>query len=469
MKTICLYSVMSLLAASSAFADAGVQRLASGAAVRDVEISKERDSVVITMGIDLSDMEVGRNRSVVVAPLFYAGEEWKWLPAVEVMGRTRYLYYERNEESLYADQPYSIVRRKKDENQQVNYRVSLPYEAWMDRAELAVTEDACGCGEVEKGSRTPLAQADLVFMPQLAYITPQAETRKARSLSGEAFLDFPVNRTEIHPDYRRNATELRKIRATIDTIRADKDFSITQIALRGYASPEGSLESNRRLAEGRTNALKDYLVNEYGINANLFRAEPGGENWAGLRKYIEASNLKEKDAILALMDGEGDIDQKERNIRARYPEAYRTLLEDCYPALRRTDYTVNYDIRGFNVDEAKEIIKTRPQNLSLQEMFAVAQTYEAGSEDFNRVFDIAVRMYPDDEVANLNAANALLERREAEQAMKYLQKAGNSPQADNARGVALILLERYDEAKPCLQRATQAGIREAEANLEYIK
>ena len=137
MKTICLYSVMSLLAASSAFADAGVQRLASGAAVRDVEISKERDSVVITMGINLSDMEVGRNRSVVVAPLFYAGEEWKWLPAVEVMGRTRYLYYERNEESLYADQPYSIVRRKKDENQQVNYRVSLPYETWMDRAELA--------------------------------------------------------------------------------------------------------------------------------------------------------------------------------------------------------------------------------------------------------------------------------------------------------------------------------------------
>ena len=188
-----------------------------------------------------------------------------------------------------------------------------------------------------------------------------------------------------------------------------------------------------------------------------------------MRKYVEESDLADKDAILALMDGEGDIDQKERNIRSRYPEAYRTLLADCYPALRRTDYTVSYTIRGFNVNEAKEIIKTRPQNLSLQEMFAVAQTYEPGSEDFNRVFDVAVRMYPDDETANLNAANALLERREAEQALRYLEKAGNTPQADNARGVALILLERYDEAKPCLERAAQAGIREAETNLEYIK
>lgn len=469
MKTICLYSVMSLLAASSAFADAGVQRLASGAAVRDAEISKERDSVVIAMDIDLSDMKVGRNRSVVVAPLLYAGEEWKWLPAVEVMGRTRYLYYQRNEESLYAEQPYRVVRHKKDEPQTVNYRITLPYESWMDRAELALTEDACGCGEVEKGSRTVLTQANLVFTPRLAYITPQAETRKARSLSGEAFLDFPVNRTEIHPDYRRNATELRKIRATIDTIRADKDFSITQITLKGYASPEGSQESNRRLAEGRTNALKKYLVNEYGISAGLFRAEPGGENWAGLHKYVEESGLKEKDAILSLMDGEGDVDQKERNIRARYPQAYRNLLEDCYPALRRTDYTVDYTIRGFNVDEAKEVIKTRPQNLSLQEMFAVAQTYEPGSEDFNRVFDVAVRMYPDDETANLNAANALLERKEAEQALRYLEKAGDTPQADNARGVAMILLERYDEAEQYLQRAAQAGVSEAEKNLEYIR
>ena len=145
------------------------------------------------------------------------------------------------------------------------------------------------------------------------------------------------------------------------------------------------------------------------------------------------------------------------------------MLQDCYPALRRTDYTVDYTIRGFNVEEAKEVIKTRPQNLSLQEMFAVAQTYQPGSEEFNHVFDVAVRMYPDDPTANLNAANALLERKEAEQALRYLEKAGNSPQADNARGVALILLERYDEALPCLQRAAQAGIREAEENLKYIR
>lgn len=468
MKTICLYSLLALLPLVPVAADE-VKRLPGGAEVSGVDIRKQRDSVVIRMNLNLSGMEVGRNRSIVVTPLFYAEGEEEWLPAIEVMGRTRYLYYQRNEESLYADSPYAIIKKDKNLTQQVDYQVSVPYRKWMDRASLVVAEDTCQCGEVSKGNSILLAQADLVFTPRLAYISPQAETRKARALSGEAYLDFPVNKTVIYPEYRRNTAELAKIRATIDTIRTDKDFSITRISLKGYASPEGRYAANVRLSEGRTDALKDYLMGEYGFEASLFRTNAGAENWAGLRKYVAQSGLADKEAILAIIDSEEEPDAKEQRIRREHAASYRILLQDCYPALRRTDYTVDYVIRGFNVEEAKEIIKTRPQNLSLQEMFAVAQTYQPGSEEFNHVFDVAVRLYPADPIANLNAANALLERKEAAQALKFLDKAGDTPQADNARGVAMILLERYDEAEQYLHRAAQAGVSEANENLKYIR
>lgn len=468
MKTICLYSLLALLPLVPVAADE-VKRLPGGAEVSGVDIRKQRDSVVIRMNLNLSGMEVGRNRSIVVTPLFYAEGEEEWLPAIEVMGRTRYLYYQRNEESLYADSPYTIIKKDKNATQQVGYQVSVPYRKWMDRASLVVAEDTCQCGEVSKGNSILLAQADLVFTPRLAYISPQAETRKARALSGEAYLDFPVNKTVIYPEYRRNTAELAKIRATIDTIRTDKDFSITRISLKGYASPEGRYAANVRLSEGRTDALKDYLMGEYGFEASLFRTNAGAENWAGLRKYVAQSGLADKEAILAIIDSEEEPDAKEQRIRREHAASYRTLLQDCYPALRRTDYTVDYVIRGFNVEEAKEVIKTRPQNLSLQEMFAVAQTYQPGSEEFNHVFDVAVRLYPADPIANLNAANALLERKEAAQALKFLDKAGDTPQADNARGVAMILLERYDEAERYLRRAAQAGVSEASENLKYIR
>ncbi|MCQ4921406.1 hypothetical protein NE700_22245, partial [Phocaeicola vulgatus] len=67
-------------------------------------------------------------------------------------------------------------------------------------------------------------------------------------------------------------------------------------------------------------------------------------------------------------------------------------------------YTVRYVVLGFDVVEAKLIIKLRAQLLSLQEMFLVAQTYEKGCDEFNEVFDVAVRRFPDDPTANINAA-----------------------------------------------------------------
>lgn len=78
-------------------------------------------------------------------------------------------------------------------------------------------------------------------------------------------------------------------------------------------------------------------------------------------------------------------------------------------------------------------------------------------------------MYPDSEVANLNAACALLEQGLTEQAQPYLEKAGDSPQAANARGVSLLLQGRYDEALPLLEQAQQGGVKQAEENRKILK
>lgn len=445
------------------------QTLQSGAAVRSADVSRQRDSVIVRMQLDLTDMEVASNRSVVLIPQLESGDRRLELPAVEVMGRRRQLYYERNGRQTYAVTPWHVVRRDRERTQTVDYRTALLYEDWMDHALLGMTEDLCGCGEVNPGNQIALQQADVAFRPQLAYIAPEVEVEKRRALSGEAYLDFVVNRTDINPAYRRNPDELARIHASIDTVLHDRDFHITRIALCGYASPEGTYRNNTRLAEGRTEALKAYVQTRYGFVDTMFVTRFVPENWEGLRRYVAGSTLSGRDSILALIDSDREPDAKERVIRSRYPEDYATLLAECYPGLRRTDYRIDYTVRSFSVDEAKAVLRTRPQNLSLDEMFAVAQTYEPGSDDFKQVFDVAVRMYPDSEVANLNAACALLEQGLTEQAQPYLDKAGNSPQAANARAVSLLLQSRYDEALPLLQQALQGGVAEAEANMRILK
>lgn len=100
--------------------------------------------------------------------------------------------------------------------------------------------DECGCGwEALKNDRNTLfpIQLDQAPRPLMAYVAPPVEV-KNRAKEGSAFLDFPVNRTEIRPDYRQNSRELAAIQEIIESVRGDKYATITGISIKGYASPE---------------------------------------------------------------------------------------------------------------------------------------------------------------------------------------------------------------------------------------
>lgn len=431
--------------------------------------------LTISMEIILQrNMKLSSNRAATLTPIIEGDGHTKTLPPVVVYGRRRALVHERNK-NLPKD-AFAIIRRKRHAEQIVSYLVQLPYEAWMQKANLTMDTDLCGCGDlVEAATLDPILTLNIErvkLRPAIAYIAPKAEEIKHRAVEGRAFLDYPVNKAVIYPEYRRNQLELAKIRATIDTIRADKNISITGIRMDGYASPEGGYANNARLAQGRTQALLNYVRNLYNFPDSLLTMTSTPEDWAGFRKFIEKSALPQKEEILQIMDSdEKNKDVKERHI-ARFVgvETYRFLLNECYPALRHSDYTIAYTVRGFNVDETRELINTRPQQLSLQEIYNLAQTYEPGSEEFNHAFQVAVLMFPDDPTANLNAAAMEIQRGgELTVAKKYLAKADpNAGETMNNLGVVALIEGDPETAEHYLSLAKEAGVQAAEANLTEL-
>ena len=75
-------------------------------------------------------------------------------------------------------------------------------------------------------------------------------------------------------------------------------------------------------------------------------------------------------------------------------------------------------------------------------------------------------MYPSDPVANLNAANVALAEGKYKDARKYLEKAGDSAEADYARGLYSMAVGDYDKAEAILKEARSNGITEAAQMLE---
>ena len=111
---------------------------------------------------------------------------------------------------------------------------------------------------------------------------------------------------------------------------------------------------------------------------------------------------------------------------------------------------------------------TAPQKLSLEEFYVLAENYEQGSEAYNEVWETAIRMYPSDPVANLNAANTAMIKGDYDRAMRYLDKAGDSAEALYGRGVLEVLREDFDAARPYLLEAERMGITKAREVLDNI-
>lgn len=471
LKKYTMLAFMALLLAPQAKSQAQMQ---DSVTTSQVSLKRDGSYLTVSMTLHLDGAEAKGDRAILLTPLLENEEANKALRPVGIYSRSRYYHYARRDKERMLGGADELSYKDKDKPDTLAYRVIIPYEPWMDGASLTLLRQDYGCCDkvLAEQSQTigKFRGKRPEFIPQMVYVQPEVERTKTRALAGTAYIDFPVNRTQIRPDYRNNRRELDKIIATIDSVQADKDITVTSLAIKGYASPEGSYAGNARLATGRTEALKDYVSELYRFEAGFIRTSSEPEDWEGLRRYVEKSDLEHKQAILTLIDSQEDPDRKERRIRSDYPDDYRILLRDCYPALRHSDYRIEYTIRSFtDVEEMRRMMRTQPQKLSLQELFLVAQDCDPGSKEFDEVFDIAVRMYPDDPIANLNAANTALRHKDLKAARRYLAKTSAIPQSVYARGICALLEKNYAEAETLLKQAQSQGIHEADAALKELE
>ena len=449
---------------------ANTVRMDNGVVVSNAQITRNQDGVNVQMDLDFTDIKVKSDREVHVIPSLVGQQDTLMLAHLNVLGRNRYFYHLRNKlEMKVSDKDQAW--RKKDVPDTVHFDMTVPYEPWMNGARVMVNECLLGCcskvlednwNETNVAYTVPVMP---VFVPSFVFLRPKADLRKMRSLSAVSYVDFPVSKTDIYPQYRNNPRELAKIVATIDSVRNDSDVTIKAIFLKGYASPESPYENNTRLAKGRTNSIKKYLSNFSHLPLSVIETDYEPENWAGLREYVVNSNISNKEGILKIIDTQMlGPDPKEDYLKQQYPTEYAFLKENCYPALRKVDYQISYEVRVFtSVEEIRKAYAQDPGKLSLDEFYLLALSYPEDSAEFHDVIRTAVNFYPKDQVANLNAANVAMMEGRMKDAGAYLDKAGDSYEAAYARGLYNAMTGEYQRAadylgkiKADLPAATQA-------------
>lgn len=441
--------------------------------VKNATLNRNGEYLTVDMLMEFPDMKMKSTQATVFTPMIVNGTDTTLLPSVGLYGRTRWYQTERSRKMPIGGKG-SLALRYHKEMEPVAYHQDTEYMPWMDGSTLILkrTDYGCaGCKENEVVSYDDLASYyEQQIVPQLQFYAAVADTIKVRELSGRAYVDFPVNKIVIYPEYRNNHYELGKIIATIDSVKNDPDITVTSITIKGTASPEGPYDNNVYLAKNRTIALKEYVTNLYNFPKDFIQTSYEPVDWEGLREWLEANNIENKEAILAIVNSDIEPFARNSKIKADFPAQYQWLLTNVYAALRHSDYRIEYTIRQFSdVAEIAEVIKTAPQKLSLNEMYLLANSLEPGSDEYNEVFEVAVRMYPDDEIANLNAANTAIMRGDYAAAERYLNRAGESGNAVYTRGVLKGLQGDYVQSRQLLEKAIQMGVTPDEEFYNKIK
>lgn len=441
--------------------------------VSRVNIQRVSDNTLsVTFSLDTRDIRPGNDREVVFTPVIRAvgSADSLEMPTVRIAGRNRYYAYERDGE---IDPNNSADIYRSGSGVVVDYSREIQWQPWMTQSKIVVREEVANCCDpaVPKAT-TPVALLDFTvepFIPPFSYVALTGDEAVEMTAEGSAFIDFVVNRTEIKPSYRRNVREIAKIIESIDRVKNDPDATITRVTIKGYASPEGPYSNNVRLAMGRTASLKEYVRSHYHFAPEIMSTDYEPEDWEGLRRWVEKCTLPDRDGILSIIDSDMEPDPKDAEIKRRYPSEYKLILDSVYPALRHSDYTVKYRIRTYiDIEELKRVFASTPERLRPVDFSRIADTFTLGSPEYDEVMLKAVEIHPLDPQANVNAASIAMRRDDLDAAARYLDRAGDSPEALYTRGV--LAARRGDDAgvRFYLDLAAKGGLEQASRQLDIL-
>ncbi len=460
-----------------------------GIVAENVNVEDNGQKVFASFDLVLDGLRMGTNQQFFITPYVEGANGRTVFPTILVNGRNMQYIYERSglSRSVKEEYPniYKVIKRENGKPQSITYTEAVPLAPWMTNGDMTfhLAIDSCGCGKFRGNDildpivYAPIPEPEPIPEPlpepepvrryccfHTAYITPPVTELPVSIHEGKAQVQFEVNHIELHTEpylcksgqIIDNRAQLQIINDSIAYALKDPNVEIQSINICGYASPESPYTHNDYLASNRSRVLAEYLGYRYNLPRERSTYNAVTENWEGFRQQVmEAHDINEYDRyqLLGLIDlpayGPADYDAKENILKTdpRFARLYREkILPLWFPMLRCTKFTIKTQLKPTSDEKLAEIIKTRPEMLSLNQMFRVARLYREGSYEFNQTFETALRFYADDPIANLNAAIVAINEQDYELAARLLVKAGDSPEAENARGIVAAQNGDYESA-----------------------
>ncbi len=441
----------------------------------DIYVWQQSDALTASMFINMDDLIIDRHEALILVPTLTDGQNTVQFPPIIVNGKKKQKEYEK---AVKKGLEMNAVVIPYEKREGFIYSQVIPFQAWMGNAAFYLVEQLVGkkdavlmeSQELITNAVSTEAKRLAELMPVVAFIEP-VEVDKVVTDVYNTYLDFRLNQATILPNYKNNAKELENIQTLFEKTVGDSNIEVNNIAIVGYASPEGPEGFNEQLSKRRAEALMKYLATKVkDIPATTYTTAFGGENWEGL--VIALAELKPPyaDSIITIVNTTTDDKLRKEKIKAYDGgAAYKDMLKTIYPLLRNVAISITYTVNNFTTEQALVVMEANPNLLSQTEYYNVAFKHPRGSKKFVDAFEVAQRQAPDDPVANLNVAGAYLTSKDIARAEKAIAKANKkNGEYFNNLGIISFYKGNVKQAIQYFQQAAQLHNQAAITNLSKI-
>lgn len=353
--------------------------------------------------------------------------------------------------------------------------ITFPYEAKYNNCTLELRMEAkcfnaCSkkVNEFSKFLVVPVAVGTSTIQDAIDYsafmVVMDDQLQRVTSTTENADVMFLINKSNVRKD-ALSTESLTTLKNFVADNTGKERTSVSPIYSKGYASPDGPLAFNDKLAKARsesaqkavsTSTFKDIKDAKYDISAY-------GEDWSGFKALVEKSDMKDKDLILQVLQMYSDPAQRDRELM-NMSSAFQVLAKDVLPKLRRSVISSTVDVAGKTDEEILALAISNPDGLTVEEVL-FADKLVKNPADKAKMYSKVASKLNDARVYN-NYGVALAQTGDYKGATDQLQKASklaNAPAVNDNLGFAQFASGNTEAGKKLLASSSNPNAKAAVA------
>ena len=298
------------------------------------------------------------------------------------------------------------------------------------------------------------------------FVRITSESKKAQIL-------FNIQQANIQGKELR-AEDVKAFEEYVKDANANERKELKGLSLEAYASPDGGVSLNEKLANNRAKNTEKYIKRKFkkvdAIKGESFvKSTPKGSDWEGFKSALGSSDVADKDLILRVLSMHSDPEVRNKEMH-NLSKVFDNVAKDVLPQLRRSVFSINVDLIGYSDEELKTIADTKPDSLKPEELLKAAALNEGNLEKQLSLYKEFVKLYASDWRGqnNVGYTNFLLGNyAEAKQAFEDAKAVKANSTVFNNLGACALKDNDFDKAEEYFTSAAGAG-KELDYNLGIV-